>query len=350
MTRAVLPAIGFLATLAFACVPEFNDDLSLVRAPRVVAIRTTPAEAKETKPLTFDAVVVAPLNASSSPPEFRLCLDRKPLTELGSVSPRCLHTKETDPEIVKPLGSSESVMTTMPADACRLFGPRRPDPKPGEPSGRPVDPDPTGGFYQPVLAWLDPEHKLLGAARIDCGLSGAAQAQQREFTSRYRPNENPELSAFELEREDGSRESLLEGESRVLARSEHVKLWATWPSCPRSSVCGDNVCSALEDATNCTDDCRTPRGCTGAETYAFYDRENASVIDRRESIVLAWYTTDGRFSSERSGRTEDEPDGVDTSVDFYAPTTPGPLRLWAVISDNRGGVGYRSVDLDVAAP
>jgi hypothetical protein len=130
---------------ATACVPDFDLDLSQVTAPRVVAIQSTPGEAGERDPVAVSALVVAPDPDAVPAPEWALCLERKPLVELGPISPLCLDRGRLGSESLLPLGTGARIDTTVPQQACRQFGPNRPEPKQGEPPGRPVDPDFTGG-------------------------------------------------------------------------------------------------------------------------------------------------------------------------------------------------------------
>ncbi|HET9958161.1 MAG TPA: hypothetical protein VFQ61_26880 [Polyangiaceae bacterium] len=361
MRNWLLTSIGTAALLHGACVPEFSNDLSQVRGARIVGIRSEPAEAREGAMVTFEALWVAPLDAETPNIEYHFCLDRTPLTELGSVNPSCaaeppppgkLADSSSNAAPLQSLGSGVRVDTAIPNDACRLFGPRRPEPKPGEPSGRPVDPDPTGGFYQPVVAWIEPQHRALGSTRLDCGLTGAAQATQREFASRYRSNQNPELADLQIVHEDGTIVSSAGRDRAVseparLGLAERVTLRALWAACPREPTCGDHICGEGEDLVNCAEDCTRPRGCTGAESYAFYDREARTLVRRREGITVSWYTTAGHFSSERTGRSEQDVDESETTVEYRAPDRPGEVGLWAVIHDDRGGTGIQFLKIDV---
>jgi hypothetical protein len=337
--------------LGVACVPSFDDDLSQVARARIVSLIPTPAEVKEGATLEFEAVVVAPDGDAAATPSYQLCVERKPLTELGSLSPACLRTSEEANDSVLPLGTGERVSATLPAEACRLFGPRRPDPKPGEAAGRPVDPDGTGGYYEPVVSWLSPAELVVGAVRLSCGLAFASQASQLDFASRYRSNENPSLLALELVQRDGSSVELGESPGDVsFPPGARVSLRAVWAACPREASCGDGVCSAREDVANCAEDCRVFHGCEGAESYAYYDPEAAVVVDRREGIEIDWYATAGHFAEEHTGRAESEPDGVDAWVEFTLPLRAEELTLWAVVRDDRGGAGYRRARLRVGAP
>ena len=62
--------------------------------------------------------------------------------------------------------------------------------------------------------------------------------------------------------------------------------------------------------------------------------------------------SDGRFDSDQTGRSEAEADANETSTTnvWHAPRAAGPVRLWAVIRDARGGVGFRSYAVKVHSP
>jgi hypothetical protein len=336
----------FLACLATAyvaagCVPDFVDDTSQVSAARVVAVRSEPAEAAEGELVSLRALVVAADRSITTQPLWSLCLDRKPLSELGPVSPECLASPQAEPEVRESLGRGEEVEAVLPEDACQRFGPQRPDPKPGEPSGRPVDPDPTGGFYQPVVAWLD-DSAALGAARIACAIRDAT------FTRRYKRNRNPELSAFDVLRADGSVIESNADQPISLQRGEAVNLRIRWPACPSSDTCGDGLCGIDEDAITCADDCTQPQGCAGAERYARFDPLSLSTTVQVESLVVAWFATAGRFDAPRTDRVGAAGgDAEPGTLNRYVAPNGGEATLWAVVRDDRGGVSWleRSVVL-----
>lgn len=331
--------------LAAACVPELRDDeLALVSEPRLLALRAEPPEAAVAQQVTLTALVAAAEPAGFDPARigWQLCLDRKPLSELGPVSPECLGLDAVE-AVARPLGQGASVAATVPADACRLFGPELPPPRPGEPSGRPVDPDPTGGFYQPLLAFLD-DTPNLGAVRLDCALGGAGRDAAIDFRQRFVPNRNPELDRLTLAPEDGDELELNEATPASVPPGGRATLRAQWAACPRSAECGDGLCTSGEDASACPGDCSAgARGCSGAETYPWFDPESRQVLDRRESVVVTWFATAGTFSERRTGVSETDPDDPHTETVWTSPQQPGEVRLWSVLRDDRGGVGWREV-------
>ncbi len=316
-----VPFVSLLAALASsACVPDFDDETSRITGPRVLAIRAFPAEAPKNQQVELTALIATPDGSEPEAPAWSLCLDRKPLSELGPLSPRCLASPEPEPEIAQALGEGVQVTATLPAKVCQLFGPERPDPKAGEPSGRPVDPDPTGGFYQPVLSWLAGS-AVLGAIRLECPLSGATREATVEYNERHRENQNPELAAFELLRADGSSAELDAEETPSVARGERIGLRARFG------------------------DCADAEGCLGAESYLVYDREAERLEERRETLVVSWFSSAGKLDEERS-EGDQGPEHAATNR-FTVPNQPGDVRLWAVVRDDRGGVSWRAGRLRV---
>ncbi len=346
-----------VATVAVACVPEFDDDGTRISGRRVIAIAAAPAEVdlrlvSATREVSLEAVVAEGLEVGANEVEWTLCIDRKPLSELGPVSKRCLASPVPEPEITVGLGRGATVSATLPELACQLFGPERPDPEPGEPAGRPVDPDPTGGFYQPVLAWLDGK-VVLGGVRITCGLFNVAPDVSTDFTARYRVNENPAIERLELVASDGSVTSLDPSSVASVVAGASYTVRAIFPACPSEPECGDGICSSGETSSDafpellfCPEDCMEPRGCAGAETYVVYDPETGKVKTRLESVLVSWFATGGSFSSERTGDTG-AVEGSRSSANGWMAPAEGPVRLWAVLRDDRGGVSTFQANLAV---
>jgi hypothetical protein len=348
MRTTILPCIT--ATLAAsACIPTITDDLSTVEKPRLLAVAAAPAEVTPGADVTLTALVAAPPGARRSAVDWELCVERKPLTDLGAVSPACLHPGESDGSVADTVGRGETVSTELPRQACSLFGPNPPPPQgPGDPGGRPVDPDPTGGYYQPVVAFLAAE-PTLGAVRLSCGVPGLSPDQRAEFGERYRINENPRIDEVVADGQPLSVDPA--AEPATVRRGAKVTLTAEWAKCPKSAVCGDGICGEREDATSCADDCPAgaSKGCTGAETYAWFDSAAGNIVDRREGIAITWYSTAGDFSERRVGLAESdpEPETPHVATSWAAPTKAGEQTLWAVIRDDRGGVSWSTYQVRV---
>ncbi|AKU92103.1 hypothetical protein [Vulgatibacter incomptus] len=311
-TRFALCAVGLLAA---ACSPDLNDRTSILDGPRVLAIRSEPAEAKPGTVVAYRALV----GQAGSDPSWAFCTARKPLAELGPVSTECM---QVSGESLVPFGEGFAASGKLPADGCRNFGPEAPTAKPGEPPGRPVDPDVTGGFQQPLRLLVDtPEGPRfsLGGTRLSCGLAGVTPEQLSEFQHRYVANENPELESVAVV---GRGEALKPGDGKnQVRRGEKLALRASWKSCEAPP-------------------------CAGAEPYVVFDPVSRTLVDRRESIRVAWFATAGAFEHDRTGRDGEDPT---TFVDnaWTAPDAAGPVQLWVVIRDDRGGVGWLDYHLMV---
>jgi hypothetical protein len=334
--------------LATACVPEVDDNLSFVDAPRILAVRATPAEISTEKTTAIEALVAAPDGAAVPEINWQMCLERKPLTELGPVNPACLDFIVGGDETRVPLGTGQTADVTTVREACRLFGPIAPPPEGGMKGGRPVDPDATGGFYQPVVAFLGGE-PTLGMVRLDCGLPLAPREALIEYNSLHKPNGNPALSLLSLS--DGSASTVLEPgsgpASAAVPLGLTVTLRAEWQQCPREAVCEDDICSEGEDLTSCAADCTTPLSCAGSETYHWYDPGTRQVTPRRESILVAWYATGGDFTERQTGVLEADPDSSTTETQWVAPSAAGEVKLWVVLRDDRGGSSWQEYRVNV---
>jgi hypothetical protein len=344
MVNGRIVLAGALVVVA-GCQPDFPDRSSAITGTRILGVRSEPAEAAPGGKVAYSALVVAPSgNRGDLPIDWAFCSEPHLLGDLNDVASSCFVLAA---DYLTPLGKAPAAGGAMPLDACRQFGPDVPVAQPGQPPGRPADPDATGGYYQPVRLILGDASAgyVLGAGetRIQCGLSSATREALADFKKRYRANENPTLAdvvalgnpARSLPPDDGKTAGLEIGAGEVL------HLQASWPECPATPVCGDGICSPDEDLKGCAADCKTPKGCAGAEPYVAFDLESRAVTTRREAMRVSWFATAGTFATDRSGRTEDDP-AATTEDDWTAPTTAGPVHLWVVLRDSRGGIAWGS--------
>jgi hypothetical protein len=351
VSERTIPLLGrssaALVWLAFAaCRPDTEGGAALIDSPRVLAIRSVPAEVEPGKPVAYSALYATPdsdSNSGASRLSWALCTARKPLAVAGPIALECL--EPSGPDMI-PLGEGPMAMGMLPADGCRVFGPSPPAPKMGEPAARPADPDSTGGYFQPlrVRAPESNAEYAIGFTRLLCGPGSATQEQGFEFARSYRPNENPELSGGVQVDPDGDSRELSESaeEPTLIAAGERVTLRAAWADCPLDASCGDGICGAGEDRGNCPAYCKTPRGCTGSEPYPYVDPIASALVPRREAMRVSWFASAGNFAHDRSGRPADEADRPYSDNDWTPPLEAGDVRLWVVLRDDRGGVGYRS--------
>ncbi|MDB4996063.1 MAG: hypothetical protein JWM74_3495 [Myxococcaceae bacterium] len=307
-----------LATIG-ACRPALDDTVSAVDTPRLLAVRAVPAEAQPGEVVRLEPIYADPTGVvTDARAEVAFCTARKPLSEPGSVSSACLGGG--DPAVLSIVGVGTTAEGALPKEACRLFGPDRPVGLPGEPAGRPSDPDGTGGYYVPGRVRREGSDPAIFEVRVRCGLSGATQAVVADFGRRYRTNTNPQP---ELEVVRGTAVvKVAEGEELTVAPHEIVRLHLWWASC------GD------DDAV-----------CTGAERYVAYDTASRTIVPRREAIRASWFGTGGSFEHDRTSRNEDDTETSSDNV-FTAPAS-GATTLWIVLRDARAGVGLRTVRLVV---
>ena len=312
--RQLAPVIAYAAT---ACRPEIDDDASRVEGPRIIAVRAEPAEARPNERVTLtalhtdgsEAVIDAPL-------AWSFCTSRRSLAEPDPVDPACLSGAAATS-----IGSGVSVGATIPRDACRTFGPDRPLAKPGEPAGRPADPDGTGGFFQPGIVGGAGAPATMFEVRIRCGLASVPQQVSLELEQRYLPNTNPEIDRIERLRGDAV-EVLANGAELRASIGEAVRLRVAWPDC-----------AGLDP-------------CHGAERYVSYDVGARALVDRRESVAVSWLTSAGSFAAPRTGVGENAASTSTENV-WTAPRSPTSGSLFVVLRDARGGVAFRVIAVRV---
>jgi hypothetical protein len=274
-----------LLVLLCACKPDVDVRPSSVLGPRVLAVRADPAEAPPGGDVKYTLLFASKDGTVDAPPvAWAFCTAPKPLTENDVVGTDCLYgAAQATPADAK-----------IPGNACQLFGP---DPPPG--GFRPRDPDPTGGYYQPVRA-LTPGPPTIGLSRVACNLGDAPTDIASDFGKRYRANANPSVDV---------------DVPAQVAPGARAVLSASWKP-------GD------------------------AEAYIYFDHEAQAVVDRREAMRVSWFASAGAFDQDRTGRAEDDP-GTDTQNGWTAPETPGTAHVWVVLRDSRGGVAWTARDVEV---
>lgn len=338
-----LTSVFFGSLLAMSCVPTFSDETSSIEEPRLLAIRAEPAEARPGAAVTLRALFVDE-NAEESGGEsvdWSLCVLRKPLTELGPVAPECVLEFGSESSALVTLGTGVSVEAQLGSDVCRKFGPLSPPLEMGQTvPGRAVDPDLSGGFYQPVIAGNpDP---VVGRIRASCGSTGLPQSESVLFNQGYRPNEHPEPESITYL--DGDDERPVEGTIEVQAGDELTVL-AHFPTCPSEPVCGDGLCTAYENPTVCSEDCaKSPVGCLGAEGYLYADQKARVTVLKRETVEIGWFAAAGTFDLATTDNSED---AKVISNTWIAPEGSLDTTIWLVARDDRGGTSWRSVRVRV---
>lgn len=291
-----------------ACVDPLDDDTPYVDEPRVLAVRAEPPEADPGASVTFTALYADASGAlADAPLDWAFCVDPKPLAELGPVSTLCL---DPDSTTLAAIGSGITVTGTVPEDVCSRFGPNPPPPEEGQPAGRPADPDVTGGYYQPLLAFPAEGFPTLASERIRCGIANVAQETYIAWNQGYLSNVAPQVAELLVDGVAAARDG--DGEPATVAAGETVTLTASWQSC---------------DAP-----------CAGAETYLLYDDAADELVERREAVSATWFATAGTFADARNGRSGDD-EATSVENEWTAPDG-GQAWLAVVLRDERGGVDW----------
>jgi hypothetical protein len=339
-SHSTFPVRLFLLAIPFlSCKPNLNETVSLVTGPVVLGVQATPAEGPPSANASFTALVVDENGPVTAPPiNWNFCPDRNPLANLGPVNPTCL--QPDNPDLVT-IGTGPQASGVIPAIACRQFGPDVPQTTGNQTPGRPVDPDPTGGYYQPVSVFVPLQSGLLSAlygTRISCGLAAGSSDQANDYLARYHMNANPAVASLTA---SGGPPLATDanGATNPVPAGQKVSFEVAWAACPLSDTCGDGICGADESLTTCPADCTTPQGCTGAERYVNFDLQGATLADAREGIHVSWFATGGSFDLDRNGR--DGSDDTTTSDNGWtAPGAGQTVHMWIVLRDDRGGVGW----------
>jgi len=328
VVRAVVVVVVFV--FVFGCAPKLDDRLFHVVAPRVIAVRAEPAEAPAGATVTYTALQVSADGEITDAIDWAFCIERAPLASLGSVSVNC--TLAQSDALVPFASGAIQAMGAIPVEACRIFGPDVPATMMGQPPGRPVDPDPTGGYYQPVrLLATDDLAATIERTRLSCGLASGTGEDRSDFMRRYHANRNPAPSAIDL--------ALPAGTTTIDASQPTPAPIAVSAGARVAITVHWTECSSAVDQLGAD-------GCSGAEPYLAYDDARASLVERREAIRVGWYATNGTLDQDQTGVAASDPT---TSTDdaWVAPDVAGPASLWFVVRDDRGGVGWFRIDLVV---
>ncbi|MFT3770574.1 MAG: hypothetical protein QM820_34540 [Minicystis sp.] len=288
-------SILLMAMITMGCQPDVGDPVSRITGLQILAVRADPPEAKPGESVSYRALVATPGGTVKDPAiAWAFCASPKPLTENNAVSTACLA------DGVRPIGGpAGTIEATTPLDACALFGP---DPPPG--GFRPRDPDATGGFYQPVRARLGATTAFV-LERVRCNLPNAPIDVAIDLEKRYRQNENPTLAP------------LTASVAGAMVALDHIPAGAR-----------------VQLATGWNEG--------DAELYVMFDPGTTMLVDRRESLRVSWFVTDGEIADEVTGRGEDDAGSITETI-WRAPSVPGVVHAWIVLRDSRGGIDFREL-------
>lgn len=307
--RFGLAGLVVLVSLA-GCRPDLDAPLSLITDTRILAVQAEPAEAAPGETVSYQALVASPAGTvAGTAIAWSFCTVPKPPGENNVVDPACLAAG------LVPAGPpGPALVAATPAAGCALFGPAAPPP------ARPRDPDVTGGYYQPLRAAIEtPDLRAaLFLSRIPCELAQASAQVAAEFRARYRPNRNPRLlpASLRASRVADGQPVALDQLPQSQGQDQRIRFEIDWQA----------------DA---------------AEIYPVFDAATQSLVDHRETLRVSWFATAGAFAAEHTGRGEEDTALSSDNV-WTAPSAAGPVHLWVVLRDARGGSDFVSYTLVVA--
>ncbi len=285
--------IALLLALA-ACDDALDQRLAIVDQPRVLAITTEPAEVTPGQSVTVTALLAGPSGPLIATPDWSLCTAPKPPTEDNAVADGCIANAVTE------LGTAAALTATIPADACRTYGPDVAS------SGfRPRDPDATGGYYQPLRAATPGFDLAFGFARITCNLANASGEVAQAYKTMYVANHSPVLTPLVI---DGAA-------ATTVPADRDVTLTAGWPP----------------DA---------------AEAFLSFDPDAQQLVTRHEAMRVSWFATGGSLAVDASAVAEGDP-ATTVSTTWHTPQS-GPAWIWLVLRDSRGGIATAQYSIAVS--
>lgn len=314
-----------------ACKPNLGAPISLVTGPTILAVRGMPPEAKEMAPVTYDLLAVDTDGTIVAPQaSWAVCKIPRPPSDSGSINPMCLTIPDDAgpaPTFTSPIPAADPNVDNS-SGACSLFGPIKPL---SDPTARPRDPDVTGGFYLPVRATLPNTNGgspliAFDLERIQCPLVSSVQISNAfdNPTTGYQPNNNPAIAGLTLAVGDAA------------AMDAALTIPGTTPADAVATVApGQRI--ALEASW----------AAESAETYMLYDIQTTSLVQQRESLRVSWFTTDGAFDHDVTGRASDDM-GLTADNGWIAPDQAELVHFWLVLSDDRGGVDFAELAVNVA--
>ena len=285
--------IVWLGLSVLGCQPDFDRPASRVDQLRVLAVVLDPPEAMPAGRVRAEVLVVGPAGRVIEPtPRWSLCVRRPELAAFNSVADACSLPSEGGLAF---LGLGEALEFPVPSTACASFGSEAP---PADGEGRlirPVDPDATGGYYQPIR--IDVAGAVaFGGPRISCALPRASADVVRAFRARYVPNRNPVMLPLEVGAKTTRGERL-----RVVVR--------------------------LAEGSR--------------ERYVVYDARDGTLGERTENLEARFFTTAGSFSSDAASG-----DG-ELASQLTVPDVSGRMTLWVVVRDERGGIAFQEANVEV---
>ena len=298
--RVFLIALG--VCLLTACSPDTGLPASLVDRQRILAVRAEPAESLLGEIVHYTALVASPDGTLLGDDlAWSVCVVRKSIDENTPVAQGCVLSD------LKESARGSSVAIKTPTSACVNFGPLAPPSSAG--TLRPTDPDSTIGYYLPIRLVLNGSIAMV-RERVRCDPVGASLALYQSFRDHYLSNLNPTIIGV------AASVGGVPVDLDHLPANQPIQFTVEWA--PES-----------------------------AEGYFAPDPTTQTLVDRRESMTVAWFATAGRFDEATTGRGEGDPGTYATNL-WQSPSA-GVVHAWFVLRDSRGGTDFLGRDLVVVA-
>ena len=171
-------------------------------------------------------------------------------------------------------------------------------------------------------------------------------------------NRNPAVEGFSFQGEPLAENARCLGEECLATCSESGSCVQAPPAPIDDCSAADMPCVPLAPRVPRCEDDGDPIECPGYDIRPVYSLEEPAEPDAvsndtygrsfGEQMWINYYTTRGSVKSEaRLLNDATKKYNSDFGTEFYAPSTPGPVQVWAVVHDNRGGVSWSGTTLYV---
>jgi hypothetical protein len=159
-----------------------------------------------------------------------------------------------------------------------------------------------------------------GFERITCPLTNAPTDVAGQFLSTYLPNNNPVLADLLFD-----------------PATAATPLYTAGQTAPAgaATIAGNQQVTLQADFS-----------ADSAETFLVWNVVTLTLDMQRESLRVSWFATGGSFDHDVTGRSQTDLQTFTQNV-WHAPETPGPVYLWTVLRDDRGGIDFASAEIDV---
>lgn len=215
-----------------------------------------------------------------------------------------------------------------------------------------LTPDTSGAEGLPIRC-RDDDGRDLGSKDFVVGYTAIYVFADRSDGTPYL-NRNPVVSGFSVQGKELDARLSCVGESCLADCTDPEK--CVQPDVIEPADCGEGQAPpCLPRLPRCKED-GDPVECPGHDIRPLYNVDVPAELDEvsnetygrsnTEQMWINYYTTRGAVKSDaRLLNDATKQYNRDFGTEFYAPSTPGPVRVWAVVHDNRGGMSWAGATL-----